>query len=345
MALAFHDLVHDYGAVRSVDGVSFSVEPGQVVALLGESGCGKTTLLRLAAGVERPSSGTVTLDGRVVSGDGRHVPPEKRGVGLMFQDFALFPHMTVRANVAFGLRALPRAEALRVAEAGLERVGLLGHATSYPGELSGGQQQRVALARAIAPRPGVLLMDEPFSGLDKRLRDAVREETLAVLRETRATALVVTHDPEEAMRMADHIVLMRRGRVVQQGRPEALYHAPQGLFVARFFSDLNEVEGKVRSGRILTPAGDAPAPGLADGPAILAIRPQGVRIGAPGEGVEGRIVSRRFLGEIEHVEIAIGGMDAPLRARARREECAPVGADVGVMLAASETLVFAAGET
>ncbi|MBP0649592.1 ABC transporter ATP-binding protein, partial [Mycobacterium tuberculosis] len=194
-------VAHAYEAIPSVRGVDLSVAAGEIVCLLGQSGCGKTTLLRLVAGVERPTEGRIAIGGRDVAAGAVFVPPERRGVGLVFQDYALFPHMTILANVRFGLTAMAAADAEREALQALARVGMERYAYDYPHELSGGQQQRVALARAIAPRPAILLMDEPFSGLDRRLRDQVRDETLTVLRETRATALVVTHDPEEAMRM------------------------------------------------------------------------------------------------------------------------------------------------
>ena len=197
--LTFEDVSRRYGRALALDHVSLDIAPGEILCLLGPSG-GKSTLLRVAAGVERPSAGRILLDGKEVVGANRFVPPEKRGIGLMFQDFALFPHLSILDNVAFGL-SLTRREAKAEARAALERVGLAHYADEYPHILSGGEQQRVALARAIAPRPSVLLMDEPFSGLDPRLREKMWEETLAILHETRATSIVVTHDAEEAMRM------------------------------------------------------------------------------------------------------------------------------------------------
>lgn len=342
-SLAFGNVVHGYGRVRALAGISLDVSPGEILCLLGPSGCGKTTLLRVASGIERPVAGRVLIDGREVAGPSVFVPPEQRGVGLVFQDFALFPHLTNLANVMFGLKALPRAEAEKTARLALARVGLAGHALDYPHTLSGGEQQRVALARAIAPRPGILLMDEPFSGLDSRLRDAIREETLAVMRETRATCIVVTHDPEEAMGMADRIVLLREGRIAQAGTPRELYRAPADLDTARFFSDINEVPGKVRAGRLATPLGHFDAPGLAEGSAgVAAVRPQSVRPAASGRCLPGRLVSRRFLGEVELLEIAVEGLDAPLRARVRPAAGLVPGEDIGVEVTASEVLVFAA---
>src|SRR5215213_4260307 len=275
--LAFEDVAQAYGALRALDGVSLTIAPGEIVCLLGPSGCGKTTLLRIAAGVENPVSGRVLLDGSEVSGPTAFVPPERRGVGLMFQDYALFPHLTILENVSFGLRGLAARDVEASARRALARVGLERYAGDYPHMLSGGEQQRVALARSIAPRPGVLLMDEPFSNLDRRLRDSIREETIAILREMGATTIVVTHDPEEAMRIADRIVLMRSGRIVQVGEAETLYRQPADLFAARFFCDFNEVEGVVRGGGVSTPVGTFAAPGLAEGQAALVcVRPRGV---------------------------------------------------------------------
>src|SRR5215510_8950767 len=216
--LTYRGVTHRYGAVVAVQDFDLDIAPGEIVSLVGPSGCGKTTLLRLAAGVERPSAGSILINEREVAGSAFE-PPERRGVGLMFQDFALFPHLSNLANVMFGLKSLPNAEAEREARLALERVGLGGHAAQYPHMLSGGEQQRVALARAVAPRPSVLLMDEPFSGLDRSLRDEVREDMLHVLHETRVTCVIVTHDPEEALRMADRIALMRQGTLVQVDVP------------------------------------------------------------------------------------------------------------------------------
>ncbi|ODN69262.1 ABC transporter ATP-binding protein [Methylobrevis pamukkalensis] len=344
--LAFDNVVHSYGRERSVDGVSLQIRAGEIVCLLGRSGCGKTTLLRLAAGLEPALSGTVSLDGRIVSGEGRHVPPERRGVGLMFQDYALFPHMTILANVMFGLRSLDRKEAAGAALAALARVGMASHAADYPHALSGGEQQRVALARAIVPRPSVLLMDEPFSGLDKRLRDSVRDETLSVLKETGATAIVVTHDPEEAMRMADRIALMRKGRLVQVGTSGDLYSQPVDLFTARFFAEMNEIEGRASGGRVETPVGVFAAPDIADGgPVSLCIRIKGVEVGPPGQGVPGRVVRRRFLGEVWLFEIAVGGLDGHLRARVRDGAPYGIGDEVGILVDPRDVFVFRQGES
>jgi iron(III) transport system ATP-binding protein len=341
-SLAFERLRHAYGSTEAVRDVTLAVEPGEVLGLLGPSGCGKSTLLRLAAGLERPKAGRVLIDGVEMSSPAAVVPPERRGVGLMFQDFALFPHLTVLGNVAFGLSKVPRADALRTARAALARVGLESRADDYPDRLSGGEQQRVALARAVAPKPGLLLMDEPFSGLDTRLRDDIRAETLAVMRETRATCLVVTHDPEEAMRMSDRIALMREGRLVQVGTPAELYDRPVDLAVARFFGEVNVVPGIVRGGLAATPLGDVPAPGQADGAAVdVAVRLQDLAVLRAGQGTPGRLLRRRFLGEVDLLEVAVAGLDNALFARARAGGDLKPGDDVAVRIAGA-ALVFPA---
>lgn len=337
-----------FGRVPALENIDLDVEPGEIVSLLGHSGCGKTTLLRIAAGVEVPSAGRVLVDGREVASDRAFVPPEKRSIGLMFQDYALFPHLSILRNVMFGLNALDRRTREQEARAALARVGLDHLAESYPHEISGGEQQRVALARATVPRPGILLMDEPFSGLDSRLRDAVRADTLSVLRETGATAVVVTHDPQEAMRMSDRIVLMRRGRIVQHGTAEDLYDRPQSLFVARFFSHLNELEGTVLAGRAATRIGAFAAPGQADGQAVMvAIRPQGVQLALATDsaaGTPGRIMSRHFLGEIDLLDVAVEGFESYLVAKARPETGLVPGVEVRVGFDPRDVLVFPAAD-
>jgi iron(III) transport system ATP-binding protein len=340
-SLSFEHVERRYGDALALDDVSLAIAPGEVVCLLGPSGCGKTTLLRIAAGIERPTSGRVLINGQEVAGPNRFVPPEERSVGLMFQDFALFPHLTIINNVAFGLKALPKREALREARAMLTRVGLAHLSDAYPHILSGGQQQRVALARAIVPRPAVILMDEPFSGLDVQLRDSMQEETLALLRETRATAVIVTHHPEEAMRLADRIAVLRRGRLVQTGTAEDLYNRPAELFVARLFSEINEIAYRTRSGVIDTPLGKVPAPGIAEGQtAILGLRERGIRVTDAGQGLPGRILHAKFLGDIALLEVGVQGFDAPLRVRTPEGRTRPKGSEVGIEIDMSRVLVF-----
>ncbi|HEX2449428.1 MAG TPA: ABC transporter ATP-binding protein [Methyloceanibacter sp.] len=342
-SLSFEDVSRRFGDTLALDHVSLDVAPAEIVCLLGPSGCGKSTLLRIAAGVERPSSGRVLLDGQEVAGPDRFVPPEERGVGLMFQDFALFPHLTILDNVAFGLKSLTRSEAKAEAFAALERVGLGHYANEYPHILSGGEQQRVALARAIAPRPSVLLMDEPFSGLDPQLREKMREDTIAILHETRATSIVVTHDAEEAMRMGDRVALMRKGRVVQSGRALDLYRAPRDILAARTFSDLNEMKTRIDNGSAPTPVGRFAANGLRNGTeAIVCVRQGGVRLLPAGEGTPGRVLDTRFLGDVALVEIAVQGLDAPILARVRESDVPPLGTEIGVGIDSGAVLIFEA---
>lgn len=297
-----------------VSGVSLRVRSGQVTCLLGPSGCGKSTTLRIIAGVERQDAGSIKLDGRTLSDERQHLPPEDRQIGLIFQDFALFPHLSVAQNVGFGLTG-PKAErAARVAET-LERVHLTPFANAMPHELSGGEQQRVALARSIAPKPRVMLMDEPFSGLDNRLRDGIRDETLDILKEEGTAVVLVTHEPEEAMRMADEIALMRDGQIVQQGAPYNLYNAPIDRLAAAFFSDINVIRAKVQGALTSTAFGEFLAPGVPDGAEVeIIIRPQHIRIDfdrggrgpnpTPEDGVPARgVVKRaRFMGHESLVE-------------------------------------------
>ena len=277
-------LTRHFGGRDVVHDVSLSVMPGQVTCLLGPSGCGKSTTLRIVAGVDRQDAGEVRLDGEVVSGTLRHDAPEARGVGLMFQDFALFPHLSVEDNVAFGLSGARAEKRRRVGEL-LERVHLEGYGSKFPHQLSGGEQQRVALIRAVAPRPRVMLMDEPFSGLDNRLRDGIRDETLDLLKEEGAAVLLVTHEPEEAMRMADEIALMRAGRIVQRGAPYNVYNAPADRMAAAFFSDINVIRSKVQGALTDTPFGRFLAPGVPDGTEVeIVIRPQHLRIDFDRDG-------------------------------------------------------------
>ncbi len=223
----------------------------------------------------------------------------------------------------------------------LSRVGLERYAQDYPHILSGGQQQRVALARAIVPRPAVMLMDEPFSGLDVQLRDSMQEETLALLRETRATSVIVTHHPEEAMRLADRIAVMRRGRLVQVGSAEDLYHQPAALFVARLFSEINEIAYPVRKGAIETPIGSIAAPGIADGEtAILCVRERGIRLNSNAKGLVGRVLHVKFLGDAARLDVAVAGFEAPLRVRAPEGHGLEKGSEVEVEIDPARVLVF-----
>lgn len=340
-ALAFADVVHAYGGKPALHGVSLALAPGEVVALLGPSGCGKTTLLRIAAGLERPISGTVTAADRPLVGEGRFVPPEARGIGLMFQDYALFPHLDVAANVAFGLVDRPRAERRTIVADLLARIGLGDRGSAYPHMLSGGERQRVALARALAPRPAILLMDEPFSNLDQRLRRGMRGETKALLAKTGAAALLVTHDPDDAMAVADRIALMRAGRIVQVGTPEEVFATPVDRWVAAFFADLEEMPARVRSGRAETPLGSFAAPNLADGPALVCIRRDAFDLDPPTAEFTARVLATRFLGEHRTVRLLVEGLERPVDTWIDARRPIEVGARVGVALDRGEVFVFA----
>ncbi|MDX3925447.1 MAG: ABC transporter ATP-binding protein [Shinella sp.] len=339
--LAFEDIHHSYHGKETIRGISLSAEPGEVLCLLGPSGSGKTTLLRIAAGIEAQASGRVLLNDREIAGPSVFLPPEKRGVGLMFQDFALFPHMSVLDNVRFGLTAMAKADAAAEAQLALERVGLSHYAEKYPHVLSGGEQQRVALARALAPRPAVLLMDEPFSGLDSRLKDSIRADTLAILRESRATAIVVTHDAEEAMRMGDRIALLKDGNLVQVGTAEELYLAPKNIFAAAFFSEINEFSGQVRAGVVETPLGNVPGRNFSDGQKVrVAVRLSGLHVSENAGRLPARILSRRFLGVVELLTLAIPGWDQPVRARIRADQLSHGLREVTLSVNERDILVF-----
>ena len=313
--VVFEKISRRFGKFDAVSQVDLELAPREILCLLGHSGCGKTTLLRIAAGLERQSSGRVIINGRDVASSQHFVPPEKRGVGFMFQDYALFPHLTIEENVAFGLQGHVRSSASRIAGEALVRVGLSDLAQSYPHMLSGGEQQRVALARAIAPQPAVLFMDEPFSGLDRSLRESVRDKTLAILAETGAASILVTHDPEEAMLMSDRIALMRKGRLVQVGTPQDLYFRPVDRRVAGFFSGVNEFDAIVSNGRIMTPVGPFDASGFAEGEnVVLLVREHGLKLGDEG-GVAAQIITSRFVGEVTRADLVVYGHDRKIRVR------------------------------
>ena len=257
-ALTLEQVSHAYGTVEAVRDVSLTLAPGELVCLLGPSGCGKTTVLRLTAGLEELQKGRVLIDGRVVADGRRQEAPEARNVGLMFQDYALFPHLSAADNVEFGLRRLAGAERRARAREALAQVGMGGQAEAFPHTLSGGQQQRVALARALAPEPHIMLLDEPFSGLDVRLRNQIRDDALHVLKSSGAATLMVTHDPEEAMFMADRVALMRERQNWFKPGPtrRSLSSRRADAFVAGFFGEINRLEGMRREGgKVATPLG------------------------------------------------------------------------------------------
>ena len=324
--LEIRNITRAYGGRQVVDDVSLQVMPGQVTCLLGPSGCGKSTTLRIIAGVEMQDSGEIFADGDLVCDTVFRVPPEGRSIGLMFQDFALFPHLTVAQNVGFGLPRRSGANAARINEL-LDRVGMTHHADDHPHQLSGGEQQRVALARALAPRPKIMLMDEPFSGLDNRLRDGIRDETLDLLKEEGAAVLLVTHEPDEAMRMADEIALMRDGKIVQQGAPYNIYNRPFDKRAAGFFSDINVIEGTVKGALTETPFGQFLAPGVVDGTRVeIVSRPQHIKIdfdrggrgpnptARDGVAAKANVMRARFMGRESLVEFRMEADGSILKA-------------------------------
>ncbi len=342
--LSFKHIAHQYDVQLALQDFSLDVAAGEVVCLLGPSGCGKTTTLRIAAGVERPSVGQVEIDGSVVAGSGVFVPPEKRGVGLMFQDYALFPHLTVLDNVKFGLHQHPKHEREPIALRALEGVGMTRYAQAFPSVLSGGEQQRVALARAMAPGPRIMLMDEPFSGLDNRLRDSVRDEALSLIDQSGASALLVTHDPEEAMRMADRIALLRKGKLVQVGTPQELYYHPVDVEAAAFFSDINRCGGTVSGGLITCPLGTFPAGDLADGTQVdVVLRPTAVELGRGGVGVPATVRRARLLGEESLIEIDVEGHEGLVHVRVKGTWLPAEGTSVRAAADPERALIFADG--
>ncbi len=301
---------HAYGSTPVLDNISLTVPAGELVCLLGPSGCGKTTLLRIAAGLERLQAGSVTIDETVVADPKSQLPPEDRRIGYMFQDFALFPHLSVLDNVTFGLFRRKAAAARERAMEMLAQVGMVRHADKHPHMLSGGQQQRVALARALAPEPRVVLLDEPFSGLDADMRARIREETLSVLKQTNVATLMVTHDPEEAMFMADRIKVMgENGRVLQSGRPADIYYKPANEYVARLFGPMNMIDGIVDQGELKSSFGVMAAKDAADGDAVrVLIRPEGLIL-SNGDGRDGGtpvdILSAHLLGDSSMVRFQV----------------------------------------
>ena len=345
-ALEVRALEADYGAEPVLRGVDLDVSEGEVVALLGPSGCGKTTLLRTIAGFVKPAVGTIRLEGRLVAGPGAWTPPEHRHVGLVPQEGALFPHLDVAGNVGFGLGELDRrSRAERIAEC-LELVGLAGSQKRRPGELSGGQQQRVALARAMAPEPAVVLLDEPFSALDATLRQQVREDVREVLHSAGATAILVTHDQDEAHSFAARVAVMRDGRLAQVADPVTLSRHPADLGVAEFVGESVRIEGTMATGRVRTALGllafepppepfDISPP--ADGDTVsVALRPEQVEIGPAGDGaVDATVVSSTYFGHDALVRLAVlggaPGEDAvEVLSRIHRARLPEVGSTVGV---------------
>ncbi|MFU8812732.1 MAG: ABC transporter ATP-binding protein [Balneolaceae bacterium] len=292
-----------------VQDVSFHVGKDEIVALLGPSGCGKTTTLRMISGFETVDNGEIILNGRLLSSLNHHEFPQKRGIGFVFQDYALFPHMTALENVAFGLKELPRHKQFVFAEEVLCRTGMGDFKSRYPSELSGGQQQRVALARAIAPEPELILLDEPFSNLDAMLRTVTRKEVRSIIKKARMSAILVTHDQEEALSFADRIGVMNNGRIEQIGTPEEVYYQPKTKFVAQFLGRTNLIEAHADHSDVIdTNLGKIHLNCVSDGHITCSIRPEHLTLERPNgerkEGMIGVIAAREFKGHdiTYHVE-------------------------------------------
>ena len=308
MSLVFEGIHHRYGAREVLRGASFAAAPGEVTCLLGSSGGGKSTLLRLAAGLEAVQAGLITLDGQVLGTPSGGPPPEQRPVGLVFQDHVLFPHLDVRGNVAFGLRGHSAKDRRRVVDDALAGVRLAALAGRYPHTLSGGEQQRVALARALAPKPRALLLDEPFANVDVTLRRLLREDTRHALRRSGGIALVVTHDPDEALELADQIAVLHDGRIVQAGPPSEIWHSPAAAAVAKMFGQAQQLEGCARGGVLTTRFGPLPHNRAAtSGQFDVVARPAGIMLRKADDEAEAVVRDIRFLGERHLVIVQAGG--------------------------------------
>lgn len=338
-------LSHSYGPQQILRDINLDVAPGEILCLLGPSGCGKTTTLRLIAGLEELQTGRITWNDDLLAGCEHNVPPEKRHVSLLFQDFALFPHLTVAENVSFGLKGLSADDRdARVHEV-LDQVGMSRYANSYPHFLSGGEQQRIALARARAPRPRIFLLDEPFSNLDTRLRNQLRDLCLHILKKSAASSVIVTHDAEEAMFMGDKIAVMRDGEIVQLGTPEELYFKPNSAFVAGLFGEVNEITGRVVDGHVLTPIGRVCAPNFNEGIEVdVLVRPEALHVTEDADRTAmASVIASRLLGRSSLLHLSVpngeeGGLH--LHSRVPGRMLPPEGTSVGLSLDEQNIFVF-----
>ncbi len=339
-AVSVRNICKSFGGPPVVEGLSFEVAHKEVFAILGASGCGKTTTLRLIAGFERPDSGDIILGGHPVASPTHWVPPEKRGVGIVFQDYALFPHLSVEQNVAFGLRSFPQSQRERIVKTMLDMVGMGQYARRYPHELSGGQQQRVALARSLAPCPVVLLLDEPFSNLDADMRAQMRQEVQKILKEAETTAILVTHDQEEAFVLANRVALLNAGRLEQVGTPEEIYHHPASRFVASFVGEADLLEGTIGEASVVTEVGrfayGGPLPSGAK--VFIMLRPDDVEVLPDPQG-DSIIALRQFRGSenLYSVRLRSGRV---LHSSQPSIVVFPLGQPVRVQAAPSHVVVF-----
>jgi putative spermidine/putrescine transport system ATP-binding protein len=340
-SVLLQNLSRFFGATRALDGLSIEIAPGELVALLGPSGCGKTTALRIVAGFETANTGTVLVDGKDIS----HVPANRRDMGMVFQSYSLFPNMTALDNVAFGLRMRKLGAAERRKRAGelLDLVGLAPQAKQFPHQLSGGQQQRVALARALAIEPRVLLLDEPLSALDAKVRLQLREQIRTLQQRLGITTLFVTHDQEEALSMADRVGVMREGKLEQIAAPDELYERPATAFVAEFVGVMNRIPGELQSdGLVAVLGGLVPAQGDGDetpGLVDVLVRPEGLRMELIQNG-NGIVTNRTFLGSVTRVSVLLSG-DVSVQVDKPSAEAAalPPGTSVAVSLPPEPVIV------
>lgn len=323
----------------AISRLTLTLNRGEILALLGPSGCGKTTTLRLIAGFEVPDEGTILLNGVPMAGNGFWVPPEERKIGMVFQDYALFPHLTLLENVAFGLRGRGRRERETKAMEVLEMVGMAGMAQRYPHELSGGEQQRVALARALAPGPLVILLDEPFSNLDTDMKTLMRREVERILRETGMSAILVTHDQEEAFAMADRVGVLYQGSLEQLAAPEVLYHTPATRFVADFVGEADFLPGEVQEGIVTEVGTFHDGSGLPKGTKVeLMIRPDDVDF-EPNENGNGLIAGRKFRGSENRYALMLPS-GIRLRSSQPSDRVLPTGTRVRVIVRPTHVVVF-----
>lgn len=335
MSLSLRDITHRFGDLTAVNEASVEAAAGEIVCLFGHSGCGKTTLLRLAAGLETLQSGVIELDGDIIAVPGRDMPTERRSIGMVFQDFVLFPHMTVEKNVGFGLAGADDATS-QIADQ-LNAQGLNKYAQRYPHELSGGQQQRVALARALARSPRALLLDEPFASIDAVLRRELRESMRRILKEQNVAVVLVTHDPEEALALGDRIALMRAGRIIETASPQQLFEKPQSPEGAGVFPGSQRLAGIIESGWLKTSAGKFPAENLSDGPGIAVLH-EGALSAYADEGGAFAVTDVRFAGPDWMVWLE-GRVD-PVRLRLRMPTPPEEGATMAIAADLAKTFVF-----
>lgn len=339
-ALEARHLSRSFGQVKALDDVSLSLEAGKVLALLGQSGSGKSTLLRVLAGLESLDAGEVFADGKLVSDRFTTIPPEKRPLGMVFQDYALFPHLTALGNVAFGLGHLAKSERSALAAAWLDRVGLGDRGGAFPHELSGGEQQRVALARALAPSPRAILMDEPFSGLDPHLRTDLQTSMLATLAEAGVAALIVSHDTEEALAVADQVAIIEHGRILQSGLPRDVYRAPKSLEAARALGAVWSLDASAHNGRVETSFGTFASP--FEGPVTVCSRPEATRVEICVDGAF-KVVDRRGVGRFLTLKLQANSGDGPFMTALVEAKTAPdKGQSVALSVQSDDVFVFKA---